>query len=154
MAVVYGIQVIRNVDPRVTESSGMGIMTPLPPDTMRMGTPEMIVRLFFGSDIDPARVLFAIEKSRSVDWDNLRRQMVDPFVFYNFADGSVHGLPRMEEKEYTMAGKKLQSWCVRVFPTVVVREEKITDTYETFRRCSTLYTKTSIFILTYIPTMR
>ena len=34
MAVVYGIQVSRNVDPRVTESSGMGIMTPLPPDTI------------------------------------------------------------------------------------------------------------------------
>ena len=122
MAVVYGREVSRNIDPRVTESSWMGIMPPLPPDTIIMGTPKIIVRLFYGSDIDPARVLLAIDKSCSVDWDNLRIQSVDPFAFYNFVDGSIHGLPRMEEKEYTMAGKKLQSWCVRVFPTVLVRE--------------------------------
>ena len=109
-------------------------MTPLPPDTIRMGTPEMIVRLFYGSDIDPATVLLAIDKSRSVDWDNLRRQMVDPFVFYNFEDGSIHGLPRMEENEYTMDGKELQIWCVRVFTTVEVRQEKISASYETYRR--------------------
>ena len=60
--------------------------------------------------------------------------MVDPFVFYNFEDGSIHGLTRMEEKEYTMAGKKLQSWCVRVFPMVEVWQEKIRDSYETYHR--------------------
>ena len=81
MACIYGIDVSRNVDPHVTESSGMGIMTPLPPDTTRMGTPDMIVRLFYGSEVDPKQVLLAIDKSRSVDWDDPRRQMVGPFFF-------------------------------------------------------------------------
>ena len=60
--------------------------------------------------------------------------MVDPFVFYNFEDGSIHGLQRMEENEYTMAGKKLQSWWFRVFPTVEMGQEQISDSYETYRR--------------------
>ena len=71
MAFVYGVQVSRNFGPRVTESLGMGTMTPLPSDTIRMGRPNMIVRLFYGSDIDPARVLLVIYKSRLVDWDDL-----------------------------------------------------------------------------------
>ena len=40
----------------------------------------------------------------------------------------------MEEKEYTMAGNKLQSWCVPVFPMVEVRQKKIRDGYKTYRR--------------------
>ena len=54
----------------------MGIIEPIPPDNIKVGTPNVIVRLFFGSEIDPAPVFLSTDKIRSVDWNDLLEQMV------------------------------------------------------------------------------
>ena len=137
----YGILVSRSSDPRLTTSGNLGIITPLPYALIQEVNPDIMVDLFHGTDVDPAAALLMFWRCYELDWDTTDHPG-PPFYWYNFADGTVEGLPQDAEREpkfdNNKPGRPLQSWCIRIWrpcsPTYTVAK----SARRTYVRCKEL----------------
>lgn len=64
----YVIRYSRQGDPRITQSQGYGVLTPLQRATVQILNTAYITGLFFGSSLGLGLVLLAVERQQEVDW--------------------------------------------------------------------------------------
>lgn len=91
-------------------------MTQLPKDASYFLSDKYAVSLFHGCGLDFGLILLAFRHNQEIHWDMLRKDMVDPFVWYDWETGNATNLQGMECRQPTISPNMLQSWFVRVFP--------------------------------------
>ena len=73
----------------MTDSNGYGLLTPIPDKMIPFMTDAYLIELFYGSDYNLAKVLCAVRRAKAIDWAAILKQMVIPFVFYNWGDAAA-----------------------------------------------------------------
>ncbi len=98
------------------------MLTPLPEGLLDEATPEMMVKLFYGSHIDPALAYLMTWRAAEVDWESMETSLETPFCWYQFKTGYIANLPQMEERETHFDHKNkndpLDWWRIRVWRAV------------------------------------
>lgn len=132
-AVRYGVGVSRLGDPRITQSRGYGIMTPVPEKLVEFTDATFVATLIGDEpDIFLGDVMYAFAVETDVKWEELDRHMEHPFVLYDWGKKDVVDMPLEREREFHFSMKKIEFWRTRVFREVTNarRNEFPTDPYD------------------------